>query len=227
MKSSNKVEKNTKSSESPIQRLRDIMATLRAPQGCPWDREQTHQSLRPYLLEEAYEVYDALDQNDDEKLKEELGDLLLQIVFHSQLAEEEGRFDFDDVARTVSDKLVRRHPHVFGDVKVNGTEEVLSRWESLKKKEQKGLFDGIPPSLPALLEAYRICEKCERRGIQFSISFETIRGLKQELEKAENPSESAGRILFELVVLLKEMGWEPETLLKDHNAQMKERYKDL
>ena len=143
-----------------FERLVDIMRKLRAPDGCPWDREQTHQTLKPYLIEEAYEVLDAIDANDDRALAEELGDVLLQVVFHAQVASEDDRFTVEDVARAISEKLERRHPHVFGDVKADTPEAVLKNWDAIKKEEkadkgedQVGLLDDVPRHLPALMRA--------------------------------------------------------------------------
>src|SRR3954468_23762431 len=141
--------------------LRELVATLRGPGGCPWDREQTHASLRGGLLEEAYEVVAAIDSGDDVNLREELGDLLLQVVFHSQLAEEEGRFNADDVAREITAKLVRRHPHVFGTENLGDSGAVLQRWDEIKRAEKgsdeaASLLDHIPAGLPALLHAEKV-----------------------------------------------------------------------
>ncbi len=147
-----------------------LVARLRGNEGCPWDREQTHLTLRPYLIEEAYEVLDVLDQEliDQNKLKEELGDLLLQILLHSRLSEEEGSFHFGDVCSSMVEKLVSRHPHVFGDTKVKGSDEVLKNWESLKKKEgKKRLLEGLPKNLPSLQRAARIGEKANRIGFDW------------------------------------------------------------
>src|SRR5262245_36504997 len=146
-------------------RLVDIMARLRAPGGCPWDREQTPESLRPYLLEEVYEVLDAIDAGDPDGIRDELGDLLLQIVFQSQLAAEAGRFDVADVAQAIAEKLVRRHPHVFADVSVRDADEVMRNWRRIKAEERRAagkdgdLFVGVPAALPALVRAQQLGEK--------------------------------------------------------------------
>jgi MazG family protein len=149
-----------------LPRLAEVMQRLLAPDGCPWDREQTLLSLRPFVIEEAYEVVDAIDSGSPEDLREELGDLLMQIVFQAELARRQGWFGLDDVVAAISEKLVRRHPHVFGDTTVSGTEEVLANWEKLKAAEKKdrGLLDSLPKSLPALLRAVRIGEKAARVG---------------------------------------------------------------
>lgn len=149
-----------------MKRLIEVMARLRAPDGCPWDREQTHDSLKKYAIEEAYELAEAVDEKSDIKMREELGDLLLQVVFHAQVAAERGAFTFEDVAAHIVEKLERRHPHVFGEVKVKDSEEVIANWEAIKLMEKagqpekkKGRFSGIPRHLPALLTSFRICEK--------------------------------------------------------------------
>jgi tetrapyrrole methylase family protein/MazG family protein len=192
-----------------LYRLVDVMKRLRSPGGCPWDREQTHESLKPYLLEEAYEVLSAIDMHDDEELKEELGDLLLQIVFHAQLADEENRFSIDDVAESIVKKLIRRHPHVFSEVKVNGSEEVLQNWEKIKKDEgKKSALDGVPPTLPALLKARRVQEKAKRVGFDWDNAegaFEKVVEEVNELKKAivegkkGTVEEELGDVLFSIV----------------------------
>jgi tetrapyrrole methylase family protein/MazG family protein len=148
-----------------VKRLEKLMTRLRAPQGCPWDRRQTHKSLKPYLLEEAHEVLDAIDRGTPADLREELGDLLLQVVFHSQLAKEKGSFDFQAVAKAIGDKLVRRHPHVFGKGASRRIKDINRKWEELKrqeKPERKSALDGLPKSLPALLRAQRMQEKISK-----------------------------------------------------------------
>ena len=159
-------------------KLIDLMATLRAPDGCPWDRKQTHESLKPYLLEEAYEVLETIDHRDTAKLKEELGDVLLQVIFHSQIASESGTFTIDDVVDHLAAKLVRRHPHVFGDpdaaMKPANGEQVLSQWEEIKRAERQAAggaqsaLDGVPKALPALLRAYQVQARASRVGFDWS-----------------------------------------------------------
>src|SRR5512146_2481124 len=155
--------------KSAINDLLQIMARLRSPNGCPWDREQDHRTLRWHAVEEVYELMDAIESGDDHELEEELGDLLLQVVFHCQLANERGAFDFEKVARHVSDKLIRRHPHVFGKVKVSDVDQVWANWEKIKKAEKHGTrharpsaLDGIPKHLPALLRAEKLLKKARR-----------------------------------------------------------------
>ena len=163
---------------TPFSKLIDLMATLRAPNGCPWDRKQTHESLKPYLLEEAYEVLETIDHRDAARLKEELGDVLLQVVFHSQIASEAGTFTIDDVVDHLAAKLVRRHPHVFGTqdeaTKPANGEQVLSQWEEIKRAERQAAggaqsaLDGVPKALPALLRAYQVQARASRVGFDWS-----------------------------------------------------------
>lgn len=146
--------------------LREIIADLRGPNGCPWDKKQTHQSLKKYLIEEAYEVLEAIDEEDDDHLVEELGDILLQVMLHAQIGEDEGWFSIDDIIRTLSEKMVRRHPHVFGNTDVNNADEVIANWEEIKKQEKgfvkESVLNGVPKSLPQLLRAYEIQKKLAR-----------------------------------------------------------------
>jgi len=154
-----------------MKRLEALMARLRARKGCPWDRRQTHKSLKPYLLEEAHEVLEAIDSRDPRHLKEELGDLLLQVVFHARIAEEKGHFDLADVAATISDKLERRHPHVFGKTRIRTIGQLKRKWEELKRAEmphRKSVFDGLPKTLPSLLRAQRVHEKITRKESPYS-----------------------------------------------------------
>src|SRR5215469_2359905 len=152
-----------------IEELIRIMARLRGPKGCPWDREQDHRSLRWHAVEEAYELMDAIESADDHELEEELGDLLLQVVFHCQLARERGAFNFERVAKRVGEKLIRRHPHVFGDIKVKNVDQVWANWEKIKRAEKHGTrharasaLDGVPKHLPALLRAEKLVKKARR-----------------------------------------------------------------
>jgi tetrapyrrole methylase family protein/MazG family protein len=168
------------------------MARLRAPDGCPWDRKQTHESLKPYLVEEAYEVLETIDQGRTDKLREELGDLLLQVLFHAQLASEAGTFTIEDVMGLLADKLVRRHPHVFGDKSAGGekldADEVLTRWEDIKRRERKdtgqpeSVLNGVPKTLPALLRAYQVQARASRVGFDWP---HTSRGIRQVMDKIE------------------------------------------
>jgi MazG family protein len=167
-------------------RLIEIMAKLRAPDGCPWDREQTHQSLRPFLLEETYEVLETIDQEKYDELRKELGDLLLQVVFHAQIAGEDGRFTIGDVINEISEKLIRRHPHVFGDLKVNSAAEQKVLWEHLKKTEGKNsVIDGVPAALPALQRAQRLLQKAGTIGFEWENIAQVIQKFQSELAELE------------------------------------------
>ena len=210
------------------------MAKLRSPEGCPWDLEQDHRSLRPYLLEEAYEVLNAIDKGDNETLKNELGDLLLQIVFHSQIAAEKGEFDFEQVAEAIANKLILRHPHVFGETKVENSQEVLRNWEAIKiQSEKRSLLSGIPEHLPALLAAYRVQEKAA--GIGFD--WKDISGIKDKLKEewrefhqavetadASKMEEEFGDLLFILVNYGKWQGINAELALKRTVKKFIERF---
>jgi len=190
-------------------RLVEIMAQLRAPEGCPWDREQTHQSLRPYLLEETYEVLEVLDHEQYDELVKELGDLLFQVIFHAQIASEAGRFTIGDVIAGISDKLVRRHPHVFGDLKVNSAAEQKILWEQLKKSEGKNsVIDGVPVALPALQRAQRLQQKAGTIGFEWEKIEQVIEKFQSELielAEARDTGDSKkiedefGDVLFALV----------------------------
>jgi len=164
--------------------LARVMARLRAPEGCPWDREQTHRSLRPYFLEETYEALEAIDAEDWARLSDELGDVLLQIVFHAQLASERGDFDIDDVISGIVTKLHRRHPHVFGETSVSGADEVVDRWEQIKRGEsgcegRESALDGIPDSLPALQRAHKL----QRRAARAGFDCDDIEGLRAKIDE--------------------------------------------
>ena len=180
-----------------------IMARLRGPKGCPWDREQDHRSLRWHAVEEVYELMDAIEAGDDHELEEELGDLLLQVVFHCQLAKERRAFDFEKVARQIADKLVRRHPHVFGKLKVKDVDQVWANWEKIKRAEKHGTrharpsaLDGIPKHLPALLRAEKLVKKARRAGLP---SPAPRRGRRTRAQ--------LGAELFELARQAQEQGW--------------------
>ena len=173
-----------------FERLVQIMHRLRGPGGCPWDGEQTHQSIKPYLIEEAYQVIEAIDRGDDRELRSELGDLLLQIVFHAEMASETDRFDIADVVRTIGDKMVRRHPHVFGDTAVTGTADVLRNWSRIKAEERKNDEDrsalaGVPRGMPALLRAQRLGEKASHTGFDWSEARAVLAKLHEELGEIE------------------------------------------
>jgi MazG family protein len=202
--------------------LLDLVATetrLRGPDGCPWDREQTHASLARHLVEEAYEVLDAIEEGDPEHLREELGDLLLQVVFHAQLAEDAGDFDVDGVARSITEKLVRRHPHVFGDLRVASAGEVVRNWEAIKREEE-GRTDplaGIPTALPALQLAAKLQKRAPGGLAAGTGSAATVRERLDQLTEAGDPErleEAVGELLFEVVALARAAGVEPEAALR-------------
>jgi len=198
-----------------IDDLVKIMARLRSPRGCPWDREQDHRSLRWHAVEEVYELVDAIEAGDDHELEEELGDLLLQVVFHCQLAGERGAFDFEKVARHISDKLLRRHPHVFGDLKVKDSAEVWSNWDKIKKAEKHGTrrarpsaLDGIPKHLPALLRAEKLLKKARRAKLDEG------RCASPKLTRTQ-----LARELFELARYAQHHGWSAEELLRSETGK--------
>ena len=208
-----------------LSRLVGVMRRLLAPNGCPWDREQSLETLRKYVLEEACEVIDAIDSGDRAALREELGDLLLQVVFQAELLRAEGKFAIDDVIAGIVDKLVSRHPHVFGDVEAHTAEEVLTNWEKLKAKEKqgRGVLAGVPRSLPALVRAQRIGEKVSRVGFDWQDekgSFEKVREEIGELERAiasgdpKAREEELGDALFALVNLARHLDVDAEGALR-------------
>jgi uncharacterized protein YabN with tetrapyrrole methylase and pyrophosphatase domain len=207
--------------KAAIDDLVRVMARLRSPTGCPWDREQDHMTLRFHAVEEVYELLDAIEAGDDHEMQEELGDLLLQVVFHSQLAQERGVFDFDKVARSMVDKLIRRHPHVFGTTKVNDADEVLVNWEKIKRAEKKGTkherpsaLDGIPKHLPALLRAEKLVKKARKAHLLPDAPAKNISRSKAELAKQ----------LFDLAEFAQKKGWHAEDLLR---GEIKKRERAL
>lgn len=212
-----------KKKRSAINQLLAIMARLRAPDGCPWDRQQNHRSLRWQAVEEVYELIDAIEAGDDHELEEELGDLLMQVVFHCQLARERGAFDFESVARHIADKLVRRHPHVFGQVKVKDVEQVWSNWEQIKRAEKQGTrharpsaLDGLPRRLPALLRAEKLVRKARRAR------------LAAQPPKSRNLTRAGlGRELFELTALAQSQGWCAEDLLRAATRKVERAWRKL
>jgi MazG family protein len=204
----------------PVTRLRNIIARLRAPDGCPWDREQTHASLKPQLIEECYEAVEAVDAADDELLKEELGDVLMHIVFHAQLAAERGAFTLDDVVNGIADKLVFRHPHVFGDRKLTDSGAVVRQWDELKKQEKPGrtgALDGVAQSLPALLLAAEVQKKAAKVGFDWADADGVLAKVREEIAELEqvlgDPARSAdelGDVFFSLVNLARFLRINPE-----------------
>lgn len=229
--------------EGPRQvgRLRAIMHRLRAPGGCPWDAEQTHGSLVTNLIEESYETVDAIQREDWEDLQEELGDLLLQVVFHSELAAEAGRHDLDDVARGICDKLVRRHPHVFADGEAKTTEAVLGRWEEIKRAEkgasEEAFLHGIGKGLPAVLRAAKLQKKAAKVGFDWPGVEGVLEKIEEELgevraelpvgegEKVSAALESElGDLLFAVVNLARRLGIDPEVALEGTNVKFEGRF---
>ena len=226
---------------SPLERLRAIMRLLRSERGCPWDREQTLDSLKRYLVEETYEVIDAIDGGDRLQLREELGDLLLQVVFQSQLCEEEGAFDLDDVAAAISDKLVRRHPHVFGDVQVADAEEVLTNWHAIKQEEKGGAaprsaVDGIPRHLPALHKAHEVQHRAAKVGFDWAEIRQVLAKVEEEvaevrgaLERDDRDEAAAelGDLLFAVVNLSRFLGGHAEEALNEAIGKFVRRFKEM
>jgi tetrapyrrole methylase family protein / MazG family protein len=238
-----------------FEKLAAVQARLRAPDGCPWDREQTHASLRTYLIEEAYEVLEALESGDDGKFAEEMGDLLLQIMFHSQIAKEEGRFDVSDVIREVHDKMVRRHPHVFGEKRAKDSAEVLKKWEQIKKEERAAaekkkrngngskeeakagsLLDGVSRALPAALEGFQLTRRAARIGFDWNNVegvFDKLSEEGGELREAVAAKDSGrteeemGDLLFAAVNLARFLHVDPEIALKKANAKFSTRFRRM
>ena len=214
----------------------EIVAHLRAPNGCPWDREQTHESLRKHLLEESYEAISAIDSGDFAHMREEFGDLLLQIVLHAQIADEEGRFNISQVIQGIHSKIVRRHPHVFGDLKLDGVDDVLANWEKLKeqerggKKEEKGILDGVPAILPALSQAQEYQDRAARVGFDWNEIDGVLDKIKEEIEEikhAETDFELAseiGDLFFVLVNFARWKNVDAESVLRGTNAKFKKRF---
>lgn len=222
----------TKASKA-VDRLLGIMKKLRGPGGCPWDREQTLESLKSDLIEEAYEVIDAIESGNCSNLEEELGDLLLQVVFQSQICEEGGHFEFSDVATAIADKLERRHPHVFGEVEVSDTDEVLQNWDAIKKAEKKegdqpaSIVAGIPKHLPALQKAHQVQKRAARAGFDWNNINDVLDKLHEEIEEVKEAisrnheadiREELGDLLFATVNVSRFLGHNPEELL-NHNIK--------
>jgi tetrapyrrole methylase family protein/MazG family protein len=229
-----------RASIKPFYDLVKIYARLRAPGGCPWDRVQTHQSLKPYLIEETYEVVDAIDEGDPVKVQEELGDLLGQILFHAQMAAEKKQFTVDDAIRTHAEKMKRRHPHIFGTAKVKDAAEVLLNWEQIKyqekKKERSSALDGIPRHLPALLKAHRMQDKAARLGFDWERVDQVFAKLDEELQEfgaayarkdKRRIREELGDILFALVNLARYLSIDPEDALKGTIRKFQHRFQHI
>ncbi len=227
--------------------LISVMTRLRAPGGCPWDREQTYESLAPYLLEEAFESFDAIQDAADgkpENLREELGDLLLQIIFHAQIGEERGDFTIEDVCAGITEKMILRHPHVFGDQKFDTATDVLNNWDDLKKaereitkKEEKpkdSILDDVPVAFPALIEANKLAKKAAKVGFDWEHTEQIFDKLNEEINELKvgisrnesgNIEEEIGDLLFVVVNLARKLNVEPETALKKTNRKFRRRFK--
>jgi MazG family protein len=224
-----------------FERLVEIMARLRAPGGCPWDREQSFDTIKPYLLEETYEVMDAIDRRDWPNLAEELGDLLLQPVFFAQMASEENRFRIDDSLDAIIEKLIRRHPHVFADGSADTANDVKRRWDEIKADEKmskgeapKGLLESVPRNLPALVEAQQISSKAAATGFDWENAGQVLDKLDEELHELAEARESGshtavegelGDLLFVLVNLARFLKVDPEQALRKSNAKFRRRFR--
>jgi len=224
---------------NPLQRLVELMATLRGPDGCPWDRKQTPESLKPFLVEECYEVVDAIEEGAPAKVRDELGDLLFQIIFHARIAEEAGQFTINDVITAIHEKMTRRHPHVFGDDKLSTDKEVLSNWEEIKRKEKghedrKSILEGVPKELPSLLRAHRLQERAARVGFDWAHLNEAMPKLDEEIaefkeslksEDAGKIEEELGDVFFMLVNISRFLGVNPEDALRKTISKFIHRFR--
>jgi tetrapyrrole methylase family protein/MazG family protein len=216
-----------------------IMEILRSEKGCPWDRVQTHDTLKRYLLEEAYELIEAIENKDSKAMKEELGDLLLQIVFHSEIAKQNSNFDINDVIQTIIQKMIRRHPHVFAEADFKTPEEVLAQWDERKKEEGKlheSILDGIPLALPALLRAYKIQSRVSKVGFDWDNAQGVVEKIKEEVKEVEEAiacqeknriEEEIGDLLFSIVNLARFLKIDPEAALRKTNRKFEKRFKKL
>ncbi|MDE1170704.1 MAG: nucleoside triphosphate pyrophosphohydrolase [Verrucomicrobium sp.] len=226
----------------PVQRLVQIMAALRGPDGCPWDREQTHATIRPHLVEECYEVLEAIDAGDPALLQEELGDLLLHVAFHAQMAAERGDFTFRDVAVGIAEKLIRRHPHVFGDAAAADSGEVLKHWQEIKRQEkperaQEGALAGVPGHLPALMRAQAVQKKAAQVGFDWPDAEGPRAKIAEELEEIaaalragearERVAEEVGDLLFAAVNFARHLKVDAETALRDASAKFEARFRGV
>ncbi len=223
-----------------LEDLIDLMATLRSEQGCPWDRKQTYDTLKPYVIEEAYEVLEAVDERSSENLKEELGDLLFQIVFYAQLLGEEGNGDVYDIIETVYAKMIRRHPHVFGDVKVKNAEDVLVNWEQIKQIEKKvertSVLDGVPKELPSLLRAHRLQSKASHVGFEWENFQQILEKLDEEFSELRQAykhgdideiEDEFGDLLFVLVSISRFLKVNPENALRKAISKFTRRFTSI
>lgn len=227
-----------KSSGELFEGLLEIMKVLRGPNGCPWDKEQTYRDINPYMLEEVHEVMEAIDKNDMNSLKEELGDLLLHIVFHAQMATEDGVFDINDVLKNICEKLVRRHPHVFGSTKAKNSDDVIKNWEQIKIREgtgktKKSILGGVPRNLPALLKAYRLGEKASRVNFDWPDADGILNKLNEEIRELNDARTSHNReaiehefgdILFTLANIGRFLKINPEDALRKTTNKFIKRF---
>jgi tetrapyrrole methylase family protein/MazG family protein len=221
-----------------IDRLIDIVATLRGPDGCPWDKKQDHTSIGACMLEELHELFEAVEQNDAKNMCEELGDLLLHILFHAQIAKENGRFTIDEVAASINEKLIRRHPHVFGDTKVSSTQEVLHNWETIKngekgKESRTSALDGVPRTLPALLKAEKLQKKAARVGFDWDETPQVLDKVEEEFREfteaaaqghTEQAREELGDVLFSIVNVARHYGFCAEDALRAMTEKFTRRF---
>src|SRR5487761_645995 len=237
MRESGGMDKDAQRPYSPgVAAIFEVVAKLRAPGGCPWDREQTHESLRPYLLEETYELLEAIDSKDDAKIKEELGDLLLQVAMHAEIAAQDGRFEAAEVSETVAAKMVARHPHVFGTTSVADAEEVLRNWEHQKAHEarkagkEESVVDRVPATLPALAWALGLQKRAARVGFDYKSANEAAESVAEEareLAAAEDPEQvfdEMGDLLFAIVSLARRLKVNPEDALRVAGQRFRERF---
>lgn len=226
--------------ESGIKRLLDVVARLRGDDGCPWDREQTLQSLKKYLVEECFELIDAIDAGEVEPHLDELGDVLLQVALQSQIRAEEGAFEFDDVANHLADKLIRRHPHVFGDVQVDGADDVVRNWGEIKQKERGGkrcsVIDGVPRSMPPLMRAQKIQERAAKVGFDWDKASDVVAKIEEELVEVREElavgnsvrlKEELGDLLFSVVNLCRFEGVDAAAALDCATAKFSLRFKKV
>jgi len=230
-----------KSVEELFKELVEIIAKLRSEDGCPWDREQTNETLKSGLIEEAYEVIETIDEKDDEKFEEELGDLLMQIVLNAQIAKDEGRFDITGVIQKINEKLIRRHPHVFSDLQVKDAQEILINWDRIKSEERSGrdensILDGIPINLPALIQARKVQSRASRVGFDWNKAEDVIKKVEEEVselkeginnQNQKNIEEEIGDILFSIVNLSRFLNVEPEGALRNTTAKFIRRFKQM
>jgi tetrapyrrole methylase family protein/MazG family protein len=229
-------EPNEKPYSPGIQAIFEVVARLRAPDGCPWDREQTHESLRPYLLEETYELLEAIDAGDDTKIKEELGDLLLQVAMHAEIAAQEGRFNAAEVSESVAAKMVKRHPHVFGTTSVADADEVLRNWEHQKAHEarkegkQESVVDRVPKTLPALAWTLGLQKRAARVGFDYTSPNEAAESVAEEARElasagdAQQTFEEMGDLLFAMVSLARQLKVNPEDALRVAGERFRSRF---